>query len=89
MDDEKFKILKDILDGQDEKLDSLSEKLHSMEIIQVEQGKDLKYHIKRTDLLEKKLEPVEEHVSFLRMLIKLIGALSVIAGLVQIFLTFF
>lgn len=41
-------------------------------------------HIKRTELLEKKLEPVEEHVSQVRGIVKfigwLLGALAVVAA---------
>lgn len=33
---------------------------------------DLKYHIKRTDLLEAKFEPVEDHVKFIRQLMRLV-----------------
>ncbi len=41
----------------------------------------LEYHIKRTDNLEKKLEPVEQHVDQVRGAFKFIGLLSLVVGI--------
>lgn len=40
----------------DSKLDRVDERLDNLTIIQSSQQKDLEYHIKRTDLLEEKVE---------------------------------
>ena len=37
---------------------------------------DLKHHIKRTELLEERFEPVEDHVKFIRQLMKTITWLA-------------
>ncbi|GAC1502079.1 MAG: hypothetical protein NVS1B10_06680 [Candidatus Saccharimonadales bacterium] len=42
----------------------------------------LKVHIKRTELLEAKVEPIDAHVKMVHGTFKFIGALSVLAGLV-------
>jgi hypothetical protein len=43
----------------------------------------LKEHMKRTELLEKKLEPVEKHVERLNGILKLIGVMAMIATIVE------
>lgn len=52
--------------------------------------KDLAYHIKRTNLLEAKLEPVEKHVTFINTLLKVLLGLAAIvgtiAGMLRVFL---
>ena len=49
----------------------------------------LAYHIKRTDLLEKKLEPVEVHVQRVSGVFKFIGLLASVAAIVEVLFLFF
>jgi len=51
-----------LLIGIDNKVDEVKEKLHSIELVQTRMESDLKYHIKRTDLLEEKVMEVSEKV---------------------------
>lgn len=43
----------------------------------------LKEHMKRTDLLEKKFEPVEKHVERVNGVLKLIGVLAMLATIAE------
>ena len=46
----------------DKKVDEVKDKLHGIEVIQSRMEGDLKYHIKRTDLLEEQVELVNKHI---------------------------
>lgn len=75
-------------DKIEEKLDLISENISEIKIVQAEQAKDLKYHIKRTDLSEERLEKVEEQVIQLTTTKhKLDGAFKVI-GMIASFAAF-
>jgi hypothetical protein len=45
-------------DKLEQKLDKISEDLSQIKVVQAEQAKDLKYHIKRTTQIENKLLPL-------------------------------
>ena len=45
-------------DKLEEKLDKISENITDIKVVQAEQAKDLKYHIKRTTQIEEKLMPL-------------------------------
>ena len=51
-----------LLLGIDGKVDEMRDKLHSIELVQTRIESDLKYHIKRTDLLEEKVMHIDENV---------------------------
>jgi hypothetical protein len=46
----------------DSKVDEVKEKLHSIELVQGLMENDLKYHIKRTDLLEEQVNKIDEKI---------------------------
>lgn len=48
----------------------------------VKQQASLDEHIRRTNILEQKLEPIEKHVQMISGVLKFIGILSVIAGFI-------
>jgi hypothetical protein len=67
----------------DNKVDEVKDKLHSIELIQTRMETDLKYHIKRTDLLEQKvldiddkMKPVETTKNVVWVLAKIIAFLA-------------
>jgi hypothetical protein len=77
----------------DNKVDEVKDKLHSIELIQTRMETDLKYHIKRTDLLEQKvldidekMKPVETTKNVIWVLAKIIAFL---AGAVVAVFSFF
>lgn len=63
------------------KLDHIVEKIGSIDVTLARQAGQLEYHIKRTDLLEKRLDPVEKHVIMSKGALKLLGLCGGIIGL--------
>jgi hypothetical protein len=51
-----------LLIGIDSKVDEVKEKLHNIEIVQTRMEGDLKYHIRRTDILEEKVMDIDEKI---------------------------
>ena len=63
----------------DKKVDEVKDKLHSIETTQVRMEGDLRYHIKRTDLLEEQVELINkqtEPLNSAKILFKLIPLLT-------------
>ena len=58
------------VDKIDERLDHIAIILERQVMVSVQNTDSLKEHMRRTDLLEKKLEPVENHVSHITSAIK-------------------
>ena len=52
----------EILIRIDSKVDEVKEKLHGIELVQGRMEGDLKYHIKRTDLLEEQVSKIDEKI---------------------------
>lgn len=84
-------------DKLEHKLDKISEDIAEIKIVQAEQAKDLKYHIRRTDLSEDRLEhieakilPILETKHKLDGAFKLIGIVaSIVAFIVSVLQIFF
>jgi hypothetical protein len=57
--------------SQDDKLDHIIEKIGSIDKTLEFQAAQLEEHIKRTDFLEHRLVPIEDHVKFIRGLMRL------------------
>ena len=58
------------VDKIDERLDHIALILERQVLVSAQNTDSLKEHMRRTDLLEKKLEPVEEHVTHITSAIK-------------------
>lgn len=69
----------------EEKLDTITDRLASIDVTLAKQSVILDEHVKRSNLLEAKLTPVERHVSMVSGAIKLIVLGSAIAGIIEIF----
>lgn len=67
----------------EDKLDKVSDKLGSIDSTLAAQHVSLEMHIKRTDLLEAQIEPIKKHVAMIQGALKLIGLVSVAAGVVE------
>jgi len=74
----------DLLVTIDNKVDQVKDKLHSIELVQARMESDLKYHIKRTDLLENQIEVMNEKVESFDIVkilfIKNIKLISILTG---------
>lgn len=70
----------------DKKVDEVKDRLHGIEVIQSRMEGDLKYHIKRTDLLEEQIEVINKNAesfnAFGFVLSTTLKALPFIAGLI-------
>lgn len=65
----------------DEKVEHIIEVIHNIDKTLDRNTASLELHMKRTDLLEKKLEPVEKHVAAMNGAFKLLGVLSLLVGM--------
>lgn len=68
-----------------DQLDKIHERLTSIDKTLVRQEGHLAEHIRRTALLEDEIKPIKKHVGHVEGAIKLIGLLSIIAGLLKAF----
>ena len=75
--------IKAVLAKLDKKIDKLDSRLDHVDITLIKQEAQLAEHIRRTNILEQKLEPVEKHVTMVNGVLKFIGLLAVIAGIWQ------
>jgi hypothetical protein len=64
----------------EKKIDTILEKVHNIDLTLTSQHASLVHHIKRTDLLEAKVEPLEKHVTIVNGIFKAAIAASAIAA---------
>lgn len=69
------------------KVENIDTKLDSVDKHLAVYNEQLKVHIKRSELLEKEMKPVKNHVEFVNFVAKLISLLSFAAGIVITILT--
>lgn len=74
------------LDKIEAKIDKIQDKIGSIDVTLAAQHESLKIHIKRTDLLEKKVENVERPLIMIRGALQLVGVLAMIAAIIEGFL---
>lgn len=67
----------------EDKLDKLSEKITSIDVTLAKQSVILEEHVKRTNLLEAKIEPIEKHVAMVHGVLKFMGIIGVFVGLIE------
>ena len=67
----------------EDKLDSLSVHLGAIDTTLALQHESLKQHMRRSDLLERKLEPVEKHVTFVQNIMKFGAGAGILASIVS------
>jgi hypothetical protein len=72
------------------KLDRIDERINNIDVtlathveILKKQAEVLEIHVKRTDLLEKSIEPIKKHVSMTEGILKFISMLGVVAAIVE------
>lgn len=65
------------------KIDNLSDKIASIDVTLAAQHESLKYHIKRTDLLEKELTPIKKHSVMFQGMLKLLVYVGIVAGIIE------
>ena len=66
-----------------DKLDEIINKLAQVNISIAEIKVDVAHHIKRTDLLEKQIEPMKQHASELAGVVKFFKFMALVIGLIE------
>jgi archaellum component FlaC len=79
----------ELRDWLQERLDRIDDRMGSMSTTLTEQAVDIKHHIKRTDLLEQRVEqvaesikPIQEHVARIRSVGWFLAGLTAMVGTV-------
>lgn len=67
----------------EEKLDKIVDVQIKQEVNLAKLTESVEHHIKRTDLLEKQFEPVQEHISDLKSVIKILKIMGLIASIIE------
>lgn len=65
------------------KIDDINDHLGSINVILGQQHESLKFHIKRTNLLEAELKPIRRHIDMVNGALKLSGLLATILAIFQ------
>lgn len=71
------------------KIDQLDSRLDNVDVTLVKQEAQLAEHIRRTNLLEASLQPVEDHVKYMNGALKLITVTSTVGGFMLLVLKLF
>ena len=66
------------------KLDKVTDRLSNIDSTLAAQHVSIAEHIRRTNLLENDLKPVKRHVTMVEGVLKFLGALAMIAGLIEV-----
>ena len=69
----------------EKKIDAIGERLNNIDVTLVKQNLEIEHHIKRTDLLEEQVKPVVEHVTFVKVSLRWLGAAALVAGILKAF----
>jgi len=65
------------------KVDGLSDKLSETNIILAKQHESLRLHMKRSDMLEESMKPLQRHVSMVDGALKLVGLLAALTAILE------
>lgn len=75
------------MDQDDKKrLENIEISIHSIDITLAKQSVSLDEHIRRSNLLEEKMVPLEHHVAMTHGALKLIGLMAAIAAIIEVIL---
>lgn len=86
---EKFTLFEEKLDRIDNKCDKFDDRLDRLEVNNVAMSQDLKYHIRRTDILENELKPIKTRYEQMVGVIKFFGAVIALSGSLEFIFHFF
>jgi chaperonin cofactor prefoldin len=71
------------LERIENKVDVLSDKLSDTNIILAKQHESLVHHIKRTDLLEKQIRPIQTHIDRVQGVFKFVMFAAAVAAIIE------
>jgi hypothetical protein len=70
-------------DRIERKIDKIADHIGNIDVTLAKQEVTLADHIRRTELLEEKMSPVEKHVNMVHGVLKAIAAIGTIVGIVH------
>lgn len=70
----------------EEKLDKVVDSISDINVTLAKQSVILDEHVKRTNLLEAKVEPIQRHVTMVNGVVKFIGLIGIFIGIIEGFL---
>lgn len=68
--------------SMDKKLDQIQEDVTEIKVTMARNTASLELHMRRSDLLEQKIEPLEKHVNMVNGALKLLSLLGIITAIV-------
>lgn len=68
----------------EDKLDDAAHRITSIDVTLAAQHVSLREHIKRSDLLEAQMKPIERKINMVEGALKLIGLIAVLVGIAEI-----
>lgn len=71
------------LEQIENKIDKLSDRLGSIDVTLAKQHESLKDHIRRTEILEDAIDPIQKHVLMVNSMTKIIGAVILAIGALE------
>jgi hypothetical protein len=71
------------LDRIEFKVDKISEHVQEINVTLASQHESIKYHIKRTDLLEEQIKPLNAFKARFEGALKLLGVIGIIATIIE------
>jgi hypothetical protein len=73
----------------EDKVDVIIYRISNIDITAAKQQVSLDEHIRRTAILESELEPIKNHVAMVHGVLKFIGLVSVVVGVIESITRFF
>ena len=67
----------------EDKIDKITDKIANIDVTLGKQSVILEEHVKRTNLLEEKLEPIEKHVHMIQGALKLFGLIAMFVAILE------
>jgi hypothetical protein len=67
----------------EEKIDKIVDKITDIDVTLGKQSVILEEHVRRTNLLENKLEPIEKHVHMIQGALKFLGLISIFIAIIE------
>lgn len=77
------------LDHIEAKLDKLDDRQNKMDLTMVEQHLVLKEHVRRSELLEDMVIPIQKKITMVEGFLQGLGLLAVISGIVEVIVLLF
>lgn len=67
----------------EDKIDKIIDRINNIDVTLGKQSIILEEHIKRTNLLESKIIPIEKHVIILNGILKFLGVIAIFVGMIE------